>query len=301
MFAELLLTKIFPPHLMPHVRLWRMHQPTGFLLLLWPGIISLLLASPEKTPYFWLTIFTLGAFFARSAGCIINDLWDRRLDAQVRRTQHRPLASGELSVQEGCLSLAAAGLGAFSCFITLPFAAKLACLGLVPLIVLYPLMKRITFFPQLFLGLTFNGAVPLAWIVMEQPLTWEVGLLYGGFVFWTIGYDTLYGLQDREDDQKAGAKSLPLLLGDATKTVSLSCIVVFSGILLSTIYQLKAPFPLFDMWHFDWTSWACIFGVLAFNLYRTYRLNTDHPQTLLSFFNKQGQLGAEIFFLLWLG
>lgn len=200
-----------------YIRLMRLHQPTGIWLLLWPCWWSVALAAPEHVPFSILAIFALGATLMRAAGCIVNDMVDRDFDRQVERTRSRPLASGELSMLQAsivlCLLLELSALLA----VKLGMAAILwGLLSLLP-VAIYPFMKRISWWPQLFLGLSFNWGALMGWAVMrgtvELPALW----LYVGCVFWTLGYDTIYAHQDKIDDAIAGIKSTALKLGDRTQ------------------------------------------------------------------------------------
>jgi 4-hydroxybenzoate polyprenyltransferase len=200
-----------------YLRLMRLHQPVGIWLLLWPCWWSLALASHGLPPLRLLLLFALGAIFMRSAGCIINDIADREFDKQVERTKTRPLASGEISLGAAItllLLLLSAGLG-----VTLalgPVVMLWAVLSL-PLIIMYPLMKRISWWPQLFLGFTFNWGALMGWAAVAGTVGLPAILLYSGGIFWTLGYDTIYAHQDKADDARVGVKSTALRLGKNTK------------------------------------------------------------------------------------
>jgi 4-hydroxybenzoate polyprenyltransferase len=193
----------------------RLHAPVGIWLLLWPCWWGVTLAArPAPPPLPLLGLFLLGSVFMRSAGCIINDLFDRRIDREVARTRTRPLASGEVSAAEALVLLGFLLTLALIVALLLGRAiVLLSCLWLLP-VLLYPLMKRITWWPQLFLGLTFNAGALFGWIAVRGRIEWPAVLLYAAGVFWTLGYDTLYALQDREDDARIGVKSTALLLGN---------------------------------------------------------------------------------------
>ncbi len=205
-----------PAWLQPHAVLARWDRPIGSWLLLWPCWWSLTMA--PGWPDWWLyPLFAIGAVAMRGAGCVINDLADRELDARVERTRARPLASGQLSVSEAvvflCLQLLVAGLvlTAFN-----GFAIGLA-LASLPLIVVYPFMKRITWWPQAFLGITFNWGALVGWAAATGGLDLPAVLLYVAGFFWTLGYDTIYAHQDKVDDALVGIKSSALRLGAATR------------------------------------------------------------------------------------
>ena len=195
-----------------YYRLMRLDKPVGIWLLMWPCWWSVALASGQLRPDL-LALFFLGAVFMRSAGCIINDITDRKIDAQVERTRHRPIASGEVSVGEGVV------LVCFLMILALVVAAMLGgvvvklALVWTPLVIAYPWMKRIIAWPQLFLGLTFNAGALLGWVAVRGVIEWPAVALYLGGVFWTLGYDTIYALQDKEDDAKIGVRSTALSFG----------------------------------------------------------------------------------------
>lgn len=199
------------PRLSPYLRLMRLHQPVGIWLLLWPCWWSLALANETSPAVF--ALFALGAVLMRAAGCIINDMADRRLDAQVERTKNRPLASGELSMRQAAALLSLLLALAFAVALALGPAALLWAVLALPLVALYPFMKRISWWPQLFLGLTFNWGALMGWAAVRGTVEWPAVALYIGGVFWTLGYDTIYAHQDKADDARAGVKSTALRLG----------------------------------------------------------------------------------------
>lgn len=166
-----------------------------------------------------LALFALGAVLMRGAGCIVNDIADREFDAKVERTKHRPLASGELSVWQADMLLVVLLL--LSLIITMVLGKTVvmwAALSLLPITV-YPLMKRVSWWPQFFLGLTFNWGALMGWAAVQGHIEWPAIALYIGCVFWTLGYDTIYAHQDKEDDSRIGVKSTALRLGTKTKSV----------------------------------------------------------------------------------
>lgn len=202
---------------MKYIRLMRLHQPTGIWLLLWPCWWSAALASRGTISLPLLVLFALGAVLMRSAGCIINDLADRRFDAQVERTKNRPLASGEVSLKEAFLLLALLLLAAACVALAMGWRVVLWAVLSLPLVITYPFMKRMTWWPQLFLGLTFNWGALLGWAAVRGSIGWPAVCLYIGGIFWTLGYDTIYAHQDKHDDALIGVKSSALRLGDKTK------------------------------------------------------------------------------------
>lgn len=204
----------------PYLALARVDRPTGTWLLLLPCLWALVLADDSVIGIHLglLAVFTLGAFLLRSAGCVINDLWDQRLDAQVARTQDRPLASGALTRMQALLFLAGLlGAGLLLLLMLDPLAIILGCIA-IPLVVAYPLMKRLTWWPQLFLGITFNWGALMGWAAVTGGISPAAILLYIGGIFWTLGYDTIYAHQDKEDDMRVGIKSTALFFGDQSKS-----------------------------------------------------------------------------------
>ncbi len=209
-----------------YLELIRFKKPIGFLLLMWPCWFGLLLLDLEtKNLLNWLLIFFLGSFFMRSAGCIINDIVDRKIDKSVKRTQFRPLASGKISMFEAILILLIflfLGL-----FILLQFNLFAVICGIcsIPFVVLYPFMKRITHWPQIFLGIAFSWGVLIVSTQFYQSIKTEFLLLYFACVTWTLGYDTIYAYQDREDDIRQDIKSTAVYFGNKGRVFVLTCYI----------------------------------------------------------------------------
>lgn len=200
----------------PYARLMRLDRPIGIWLLLLPGLMAIALAgSPHQLPNInLLLLFTLGAIVMRGAGCAINDVLDRDLDARVTRTKTRPIANGDIAPLHAVLFALALALVGLGIVLHMNRAALWFALGSLPLIALYPLMKRITFWPQAWLGITFNWGVLLGTAAVLGTLTLPSLALYFGCFFWTLGYDTIYAFQDKVDDEKIGVKSTARLLND---------------------------------------------------------------------------------------
>lgn len=205
----------FPP-LHAYARLMRLDKPVGIWLLMWPCWWSVTLAAGSLQPGM-LALFFLGAVVMRSAGCIVNDIVDRDIDAQVARTRNRPIASGEVSVAEGWALVAA--LLTLALVIALMLGWQVVALGVawLPLVALYPWMKRLIAWPQLFLGLTFNAGALFGWMAVRGGLDAAPVLLYLAGVCWTLGYDTIYAYQDRRDDLRLGVRSTALWCGAHSK------------------------------------------------------------------------------------
>lgn len=222
----------------------RLDRPVGILLLLWPTLCALFLANQGMPPLSLLIIFSLGVFLTRSAGCVINDYADRWLDGQVERTKARPLARGALSGKAALLLFAALMLMAFGLVCLTNRDTILLAVGALAITVLYPYCKRYTYYPQAVLGAAFSMGIPMAFSASEQALGAPVWLLFCGNFLWTLAYDTLYGMVDREDDLQAGAKSTAILFGEmdiAAVAVLHSC-ALLSFLLLGLRSELNWPF-----------------------------------------------------------
>jgi 4-hydroxybenzoate polyprenyltransferase len=191
-----------------------------------------------------LLVMLIGAALVRAAGCIINDLADRNLDAHVERTKNRPLASGKVSTHEAMILLAVLLSVALVIALSLPISVLPVAFLAVPMIAAYPWMKRITWWPQLFLGLTFNLGAVMGWLATGAAFSLPTVTLYLACVLWTLGYDTIYAIQDREGDARIGIKSTALLLGDRIAVFVTGCFIAMQGLLLITGFLAKAG-PLF--------------------------------------------------------
>jgi 4-hydroxybenzoate polyprenyltransferase len=206
-----------PAPVRPYARLARLDRPIGTWLLLFPGWWGIALAARRWPDPVLIALFALGAVAMRGAGCTLNDIADRDYDARVARTRLRPLPSGAVTVPQavGFLLLQLA-VGAAVLFSLNGSSIVLGC-AVLGLIGSYPFMKRITYWPQIFLGLNFNWGAVIGWTAVTGALGWPPVLLYFGGVFWTIGYDTIYAHQDKEDDARIGVKSSALALGAGTR------------------------------------------------------------------------------------
>jgi 4-hydroxybenzoate polyprenyltransferase len=197
-----------------YLQLLRLDKPAGIWLLLWPCWWGVTLAGPGGPDVRLLGLFAVGAVVMRAAGCVVNDLWDRKIDAEVERTRLRPLASGAVKPWQALILLVLLLVMGAVVLWQLPDAAIVWGLLALPLVAVYPLMKRLTWWPQAFLGLTFNWGALVGWAAVRGEINLPALLLYLGGVFWTLGYDTLYACQDRADDARIGVKSSALRLGD---------------------------------------------------------------------------------------
>ncbi|XP_063436044.1 4-hydroxybenzoate polyprenyltransferase, mitochondrial-like [Mytilus trossulus] len=260
-----------PKGLQPYLRLIRFDKPIGTWLLYWPCTWSIgLAAAPGHLPDLWLlTLFGAGAFFMRGAGCIVNDMWDRDIDKKVERTKLRPLASGELTYFQGLCCLG--GMLSVSLGILLQlnwYSVVLGAASMV-LVIAYPLAKRVTFWPQAMLGLTFNYGTMLGWAAVTGGIDWTVVLpLYIGSMAWTLSYDTIYAHQDKYDDMLIGVKSTALKFGDKTKHWLTGFGTVMIGGLTLTGVAIDQTWPYY-------TGVSITAAHLAYQLYTVDLNNAD--------------------------
>lgn len=268
-----------------YARLMRLDKLTGAWLLLWPCWWSATLAAPFP-PLHILLLFALGAVVMRAAGCIINDLWDRDIDRQVARTATRPLASGEVSAREAFVLLTFLLTVALGVAVALgPLVIKLS-FGWMLLVILYPLMKRVTWWPQAFLGLTFNAGAIFGWAAVTGEVGWPAVILYIGGICWTLGYDTIYAHQDIEDDARIGVKSTARLFGKH----SLLFIGIFYG-LFCAVLMLEGFVMKLNIAYFLMVSmiWAQLFLQIS-------KVKLSDPASCLDAFRSNQWTGA----LFWL-
>ena len=229
------------------IELTRLKKPIGFMLLFWPCIWGLTIAydlnSNLEIFFYYTFLFFAGSILMRSAGCIVNDIADKNFDKEVERTKYRPIASGKISIKLAIIySIILCSL-AFLVLINFNFFTILMALASMPLAFTYPLMKRITYWPQLFLGVTFNYGLVLAWISIENQISVIPLIFYFGAIFWTLGYDTIYGFQDIKDDEIIGVKSTSIKFKNDPKKFLLFCYFVF---IISLIFVgINMNFKLF--------------------------------------------------------
>ncbi|WP_394129510.1 4-hydroxybenzoate octaprenyltransferase [Shewanella maritima] len=196
-----------------YARLMRVDRPIGTLLLMWPCLMALVLAAGGMPDTKVLLIFIVGVVLMRANGCIINDYADRNLDAHVERTQNRPLVSGEVSTKEALLLFVVLGLSAFGLVLMLnSLVVKMSVVGII-LTVMYPYMKRVTNMPQMFLGIVWSWSIPMAYAAQLGYVPAEAWWLFAANWCWTVAYDTMYAMVDRDDDLKVGIKSTAILFG----------------------------------------------------------------------------------------
>ena len=198
-------------HLKIFIDLTRLNKPIGFMLLFWPCSWGLAYAynlnQDLYTFLYYSLLFFLGSVLMRSAGCIFNDIVDKDLDKKVQRTKLRPIPAGKISVKKSFFYIVSLCALAFLILIQFNFLTIMLGLGSMILAFSYPFMKRITYWPQLFLGLTFNWGIIMAWTAINNNVSYEIIILYISAIFWTLGYDTIYGVQDMTDDEIIGVRS----------------------------------------------------------------------------------------------
>lgn len=213
--------RFVPAQLMPYLRLARADRPIGFFLLALPCFWAVALAgrsigAPYPDPWL-LFLFAIGAIVMRAAGCTYNDIVDRDIDAKVARTRSRPLPSGQVTTNQAVIFMGLLSLTGLAVLLSFNRFTILLGLAVLPIVALYPFAKRVSHWPQAVLGLAFNWGALLGWTAVLAQLDWPAVILYAGAVAWTIGYDTIYAHQDREDDDLIGVKSTALKFGRATK------------------------------------------------------------------------------------
>ena len=245
------------------IELIRLKKPIGFMLLFWPCAWGLTLAydlSGDLNKYFfYLILFFLGSILMRSAGCIVNDIFDKDFDKHVARTKNRPIASGKVSIKIAIIYSITLCLLAFFVLINFNNFTILLALGSMPLAFSYPLMKRFTYWPQLFLGITFNYGLIMGWAAINSELNFIPFILYFGAIFWTLGYDTIYGFQDIKDDEIIGVKSTSIKFKNNPIQFIIFCYLIFlssflvTGIFLglNSFFYIMLILIMFQMFFFQ--------------------------------------------------
>ncbi len=236
------LTGLLPAPARPFALLARFDRPIGWWLLFWPCVFGLALSGGARERWDLLLWLLLGAIAMRGAGCVYNDIVDRDLDKQVARTAARPLASGAISLIAAWAWLGLLCLIGLFVWFQLNWTARIVALGSLALVAAYPFMKRITWWPQAWLGLVFSWGALVGWSAWADQLPLGALLLYAGCIFWVIGYDTIYALQDREDDALVGIRSSALRLGGHVKSGIMACYAAALGFWLMAFAQ-RFPDP----------------------------------------------------------
>ena len=268
------------------IELTRLDKPIGYMLLFWPCVWGLTLVydfNSEINTYFkYLIFFLLGSILMRSAGCIVNDIADKKFDQKVERTKNRPIASEKISIKLALLYALVLCFCAFLILINFNLLTIVLALASMPFAFSYPLMKRFTYWPQLFLGITFNYGLVFAWISINNSISLTPILFYIGAIFWTLGYDTIYGYQDIKDDEIIGIKSTSIKFKNNPKTFLTLCysFLLISLILIGVLMNFNNIFYLF-----------LIIPFCHLFFYQINFLNINKPEDCLKIFKSNNVLG----------
>ena len=278
------------------IELTRLNKPIGYMLLFWPCAWGLTLAynfSGEIITYvFYLFLFLSGAILMRSAGCIINDIADRKFDSKVLRTKNRPIASGKISLKQGLIYSTILCLIAFLVLVQFNYLTIILALGSMPLAFTYPFMKRFTYWPQLFLGITFNYGLILGWTSIENNISVIPIIFYFGAIFWTLGFDTIYGFQDIKDDEIIGLKSASIKFKSNPHLFLRICYAIF----LISLFMVG--------WLMQFNKFYYIgLIIVGFQMFfiQIQKLIIDNSQNCLKIFKSNNLLGLIVLLLLLLG
>lgn len=268
-----------------YILLMRLDRPIGIFLLLWPTLWALWIAA-KGTPDYWVaTVFVLGVFLMRSAGCVINDYADRDIDRHVERTRNRPLTSGKVSEKEALLLFAVLSLMAFGLVLTLNLLTILLSFVGAALAASYPFMKRHTYLPQVYLGLAFGWSVPMAFAAQTGEVPTVAWLLLIATVLWATAYDTMYAMVDRPDDLKIGVKSTAILFGTADRAI----IAIIQGMTLLVLVMIGRQLELGGYYY------TGLGAALLLMCYQQYLIqNRDGMHCFRAFLNNNW-VGAAVF------
>ena len=278
------------------IELTRLKKPIGYMLLFWPCAWGLTIAydfsSSLKTYYFYLMLFFLGSVLMRSAGCIVNDILDRKFDEKVFRTKNRPIASGKISVKLGLFYACILCLVAFLVLINFNFFTIIIALASMPLAFTYPLMKRLTYWPQLFLGITFNYGLILGWTSINAEISLIPLIFYFGAIFWTLGYDTIYGFQDIKDDEIIGLKSTSIKFKSNPIIFLYICytVLLLSLIIVGYLSEFNNLYFIF-----------LVIIIYQMYIFQIKNFNSSEPSICFKVFKSNNILGILIFTLLLIG
>ena len=278
------------------LELTRLKRPIGYMLLFWPCSWGLTLAYDFTSNYnlfiFYLILFFLGSVFMRSAGCIINDIADKEFDKKVSRTKNRPIASNQVPVKLGIFYTLILCLLAFLVLINFNNLTILLALGSMPLAFTYPLMKRFTYWPQLFLGITFNYGLVLGWTATLGEINVVAIIFYLGAIFWTLGYDTIYGFQDIKDDEIIGVKSTSIKFKRNPKLFLLLCYLSFISSLIAVGFIMNFNYLFYIF---------LLISMMHLLLFQVYKLNFKDPKNCFKIFKSNNFLGFFILINLLIG
>ena len=276
--------------------LTRLKRPIGYMLLFWPCAWGLTLAydfsNSLNNYFFYLSLFFLGSVLMRSAGCIVNDISDKEFDKKVERTKNRPLASNKVSIKLAIFYTIILCSLAFLVLINFNKLTILLALLSMPLAFTYPLMKRFTYWPQLFLGITFNYGLILGWTSVIGEISIAPIILYLGAIFWTLGYDTIYGFQDIKDDEIIGVKSTSIKFKSNPKKFLLTCYLILATSILTTGLLMN-----FNLLFFI----SLIIPILHLSLYQVKKFNSEDKENCLRIFRSNNLFGAIILINIFIG
>ena len=272
------------------IELTRLKKPIGFMLLFWPCAWGLTLAydfsSSLNNYFFYLLLFFLGSVFMRSAGCIVNDILDKEFDSKVFRTKNRPIASGKVSIKLAIFYSLILCFLAFLVLINFNLFTIILAFSSMPLAFTYPIMKRFTYWPQLFLGITFNYGLILGWTAVNSEINLIPILFYTGAIFWTLGYDTIYGYQDIKDDEIIGLKSTSIKFKGKAKNFLSIC---YSALMIFLIVG-----GYFMQFHYSYYLLSIIPFMHLF-LYQIRIFDIANPMGCLNVFKSNNIFGLIIF------
>ena len=276
--------------------LTRLKRPIGYMLLFWPCAWGLTAGfnflDSKNIFFFYIILFLLGSILMRSAGCIVNDIIDRNYDKKVQRTKNRPLASGKVSVKTALIYATALCLLAFLVLINFNLLTIFLALISMPLAFTYPLMKRYTYWPQLFLGITFNYGLILGWVSVNNTIDLAPIILYIGAIFWTLGYDTIYGFQDINDDEIIGLKSTSIKFKKNPIIFLNLCYLIFFLSLMFTGFIME----------FNKIYFILLIIIFTHLFYiQLKKINFKSSESCLNIFKSNNLLGFLVFFNLLLG
>ena len=265
-------------HLKIFIELTRLNKPIGFMLLFWPCSWGLAYAYSinENINLFiyYLILFFIGSVLMRSAGCIVNDIVDKDFDKKVKRTKKRPLAIGRISVKHSLVYVFILCALAFLILIQFNFLTILLGMGSMIFAFSYPFMKRITYWPQLFLGITFNWGLVMAWAAVNNNITIEIITLYISAIFWTLGYDTIYGAQDMSDDEIIGLKSTSIKFKNNIK-LFIGVSYLINVLLLTYLFKTDIGYNFFSV---------LLFFFIITLFYQIFKFNKNQPKSCLKMF-----------------
>ena len=279
-----------------YIELTRIKKPIGIMLLFWPCIWGLTIAYDfEDSVYiyiFYAFLFFLGSTLMRSAGCIINDIVDKNFDKKVRRTKSRPIASGKISVIEAIIFSMLLCILAFFVLIQFNLLTIILAIGSMPLAFTYPYMKRFTYWPQLYLGITFNYGLVLGWSSITENVSIIPIIFYLGAIFWTLGYDTIYGYQDLKDDEIIGVKSTSIKFKTNPKKFVGICYFIFLSLICVTGLMMNFKYVFFIF---------MIIPLLHMFFYQIKNLNIKNNLNCLRIFKSNNILGFIIYINIIIG